>query len=230
MKSMADASASQRSGCLSLEQRWAAQVVCWQPHTEGSAGRGSLTIMESDLALAKRLEDNLAQSAAFAKLDAEVVQSEVRANLSKCARQDEAAPQDSVITGGASSSVRKRRGHANTTGKRPLDPGDDDKVCGLDLCDDFDECSVYVNTCEGDYQMSRMRTARKPISCRCRDSNKGDSKRVEVRSRLVAREIKQKGTASYFAGAPPLALVVKVRDKQGCDANQDREQTTTLGT
>ena len=34
-----------------------------------------------------------------------------------------------------------------------------------------------------------------------------DTERVEVRSRLVAREIKQKGTDSYFAGAPPLALV-----------------------
>ena len=30
---------------------------------------------------------------------------------------------------------------------------------------------------------------------------------MEVRSRLVAREIKQKGTDSYFAGTPPLALV-----------------------
>ena len=51
------------------------------------------------------------------------------------------------------------------------------------------------------------RTGRKPISCRWRDINKCDSERVEVRSRLVAREIKQKGTDSYFAGTPPLALV-----------------------
>ena len=94
--------------------------------------------------------------------------------------------------------------------------------------DELDECSVYVNDCEGD-QMSRMRAARKPISCRRRDINKGESEQVEVRSRLVAREIKQKGTASYFAGTPPSALVVKVCDKQGCNANQDREQTTTPG-
>ena len=52
-----------------------------------------------------------------------------------------------------------------------------------------------------------LRTGRKPISCRWRDINKGDSERVEVRSRLAAREIKQKGIDSYFAGTAPLALV-----------------------
>ena len=39
------------------------------------------------------------------------------------------------------------------------------------------------------------------------DINKGDNELVEVRSRLVAREIKQKGIDRYFAGTPPLALV-----------------------
>ena len=34
------------------------------------------------------------------------------------------------------------------------------------------------------------RTGRKPISCRWRDTDKGDNTRVEVRSRLVARAIK----------------------------------------
>ena len=52
-----------------------------------------------------------------------------------------------------------------------------------------------------------LRTGRKPISCRWRDINKGDSERVEVRSRLAAREIKQKVIDSYFAGTAPLALV-----------------------
>ena len=51
------------------------------------------------------------------------------------------------------------------------------------------------------------KTGRKAISCRWRDINKGDTVRVEKRNRLVAREIKQKGTDSYFAGTPPLALV-----------------------
>ena len=58
-----------------------------------------------------------------------------------------------------------------------------------------------------------LRTGRKPISCRWRDINKGDSERVEVRSRLVAREIKQTGTDSHFAGTPPLALVRYVISK-----------------
>ena len=58
-----------------------------------------------------------------------------------------------------------------------------------------------------------LRTGCKPTSCRWRDISKGDSERVEVRSRLVAREIKQKGTDSYFAGTPPLALVRYVTSK-----------------
>ena len=51
------------------------------------------------------------------------------------------------------------------------------------------------------------RTGRKPISCRWRDINKGDNERVEVRSRLVAREIKRKEADSHFTGRPPLAHV-----------------------
>ena len=51
------------------------------------------------------------------------------------------------------------------------------------------------------------RTGHKPSSCRWRDINKGDSERVEVQSRLVAREIKHKFTDSYFARTPPLTLV-----------------------
>ena len=37
--------------------------------------------------------------------------------------------------------------------------------------------------------------------------NEGDQERVEVWSRLIAREIKHEGTDSYFAGTPTLALV-----------------------
>ena len=36
---------------------------------------------------------------------------------------------------------------------------------------------------------------------------RGSKERMELRSRLVAREIKQKGTDSNFAGTPPLAFV-----------------------
>ena len=46
-------------------------------------------------------------------------------------------------------------------------------------------------------ETSVSRTGRKPMSCRWRDTNKGDNERVEVRSGL---EIKQKGTDSNFAG------------------------------
>ena len=37
--------------------------------------------------------------------------------------------------------------------------------------------------------------------------NKGDEEHPEVRSRLISREIKRKGTDSIFAGTPPLALL-----------------------
>ena len=97
--------------------------------TRRSARRTKLVKIVCDPALAKRLEDNLAKRAAFAtKLEADVVQNEVGTNPSTRARQDEAAPQDSV--------------DMQTSGKRLLDPGGDDKVCGLDLCDELDECSA----------------------------------------------------------------------------------------
>ena len=51
------------------------------------------------------------------------------------------------------------------------------------------------------------RAGLKPIFCRWRDINTGDCERVEVRSRLVARETKQIGTDSYFAGTQTSALV-----------------------
>ena len=50
-------------------------------------------------------------------------------------------------------------------------------------------------------------TGRKPLSCRWRDINKRDNERVEVRSRLVAREIKQIGIESSVAETAPSAPV-----------------------
>ena len=41
-----------------------------------------------------------------------------------------------------------------SAGRRPLEPGgDDDMVCGLDVCDELDEYSsdAYLNDCERDY-------------------------------------------------------------------------------
>ena len=90
-----------------------------------------------------------------------------------------------------------------------------DEVTGVTLLrDDVAKARMEEMKCYEKFQAFEevtdetcVRTGRKPISCRWRDINRGDSERVEVRSRLVAREIKQKGTDSYFAGTPPLALV-----------------------
>ena len=102
--------------------------------------------MESDPALAKSLEDNLARRVGFVKPESEVVQSELRTKPSKRTHQDEGEPPESAITEGASRCV------AEMQTIRPLDAdGDDDMVCGLDVCDEPDECNVYVNDCEGDY-------------------------------------------------------------------------------
>ena len=59
-----------------------------------------------------------------------------------------------------------------------------------------------------------LRRGRKPISCPWRDINKGDSGRVEVRSRLVAREITQKGTDSHLKNTTIGTRAL--RDKQSC--------------
>ena len=72
------------------------------------------------------------------------------------------------------------------------------------MCEEVNGYSAdaYVNECEGDYtdevtdKTCVSRTGRKAISCRWRHINKCDSDRVEVHSRLVAREIKQMGTDS----------------------------------
>ena len=228
-------------------------LMIGQPHTEECRARINAR-MESDPVHTKRLEDKLNRRNEFANPETTVaVPIEGRADATKRARQSELEPpQESANTGGSSSSsagaeVDMRVTHA---GKRPLEPdGDEDMVCGLDVCDELDAShfvEMYVNDCEEDYagevtevtlrrddvaksRMEEMKwyerfnafeevtdetgvsmTGRKPISCRWRVINKGDKERVEVRRRLVAREIKQKGTDSYFAGTPPLALVMYV--------------------
>ena len=112
--------------------------------------------MECDPAHARRLEDNLNK---FVNPDTTItVPSEGKTDATKRARQGELKPQqESANTGGASSSstgadLDMRVRHA---GKRPLEPdGDEDMVCGLDVCDELDEthfAEMYVNNCEGDY-------------------------------------------------------------------------------
>ena len=110
----------------------------------------------------KRLEDNLNRRNEFANPETTVaVPSEGRTDATKRARQDELeTPQESANTGGASNSsagadVDMRMIHA---GRRPVDPGgDEDMVCGLDVCDELDELDensfsdTYVDDREGHY-------------------------------------------------------------------------------
>ena len=50
----------------------------------------------------------------------------------------------------AENDVEVRTVHAD---KRLLEPGgDDDVVCSSDVCDELDECNVYANDCEGDFE------------------------------------------------------------------------------
>ena len=202
--------------------------------------------MENDPAYAKRLEEILASRVEFAKLELEAgTPSDSRNNTTKRARHEAVWPPQSAVIGGSSSStlgddVEMR---STSSGKRSLEPGgcDDDMVCGLEVCDELDECNAYRNDCEGDYtdkmtgatllredvakaraekrydkfeaheevtdETCLSRTGRKPISCRWKDINKGGNEHVEVRSRLIGREIKQNGADSYFAGTPLLARV-----------------------
>ena len=53
-------------------------------------------------------------------------------------------------------------------------------------------------------QSAKQLTGRKPISVRWVDVNKGDDKEPNIRSRLVAREIRAPGSESVFAPTPPL--------------------------
>ena len=123
-----------------------------------------------------------------------------------------------------------------SAGNRPLEPGvgDDDMVCGLDVCEELDEypSAVHVKECDTDevtgatllgedvakaraeeitscekFKAHAQGTDETNVSRTGREINKGDSERVEVRRRSVARENKQKGNESYFAGTPPLVVV-----------------------
>ena len=107
--------------------------------------------------------------------------------------------------------------------------GDDDVVYELAVSDELDEGNAHVNDGEGDHtdEMTGATLLRndvvkaraknvawydkfeaygevtyetcQPIACRWKDIHKGDSERVEDRSRLIGREIKQKRTDSFIA-------------------------------
>ena len=102
--------------------------------------------MENDPAHAKRLDDNLLRRAEFANPETTVaVPSDGKTDATKRARQGELdPPQESANTGGASSSSAGADVDMRviSAGKRPLEPGgDDDMVCGLDVCDELQEYS-----------------------------------------------------------------------------------------
>ena len=48
------------------------------------------------------------------------------------------------------------------------------------------------------------RTGKPPITVRRVEVNKGDDNKTQIRSRLVAREIRMAGEAAIFAPTPPL--------------------------
>ena len=121
-----------------------------------------------------------------------------------------------------------------------LEPGgDDDMVCGLDVCGELSECSsdAYVNDCEGDcadevtgvtllrddvakHVQKRCRTKRvsrtgcKPIPCSWRDERwKYEADWSHVKSN-------KKGTDSQFAGKTTVSTRT-LRDEQSRDAIKD---------
>ena len=160
--------------------------------------------MENGLVHAKRLEDNLNRRKEFARLVTTV-----------------AAPRSEGKT------VR-RDVHVKPKWKRHKNPqtleegGCTDEVTGVTLLRDdvakarmeemkwYEKFQAFEEVTD---ETCVLRTGRQPISCRWRVISKGDNERVEVRSRLVAREIKQKGANSHFAGTPPWALVRCVKSR-----------------
>ena len=86
-----------------------------------------------------------------------------------------------------------------------------EEMAWYDRCEACEE--VIDETC-------LSRTGRKPISCRWKGINMGHSERVEVRNRLIAREIKQKGPTA----------TCREYHRWGFDENEIRETTTAHGT
>ena len=83
---------------------------------------------------------------------------------------------------------------------------------------------------------SRNRTGRPPISVRWVDVNKGDDVHPNIRSRLVARQIRQAGEEVIFAPTPPLealrtVISLAATDLEGRaphDRNPDSEWRTQI--
>ena len=87
----------------------------------------------------------------------------------------------------------------------------------------YDKFQAYEEVTD---ETCMMKTGRKPISCRWRDINKSDSERVEVGSRSRNPTLRD----CQLLRRNSTAGIRRVCDKHGCNANQDREKTSTLGT
>ena len=59
--------------------------------------------------------------------------------------------QETAITASSSAAGHDVETLPISASKRRLEPGDDDMVCGLDVCDESNEFDANVNDCEGDY-------------------------------------------------------------------------------
>ena len=141
---------------LSSERHRAAKSA-WRSDNRTQECRARRTSrMDNGPAYAKRLEEILASRVEFAKPELEAgTPSDSRNNTTKRAGHEAVWPPQSAVNGGSSSStlgddVEMR---STSSGKRSLEQGgsDDDMVCGLEVCDELDECNAYRNDCEGDY-------------------------------------------------------------------------------
>ena len=120
-------------------------LVIGQPHTE-ECGQDHYMY---GVILQTRVEDNLVSRNEFTNPELEAAApSEGRADATKRARRDEIGPpQESANTGGAA------RLEADVDMRSIGAGGDDDMVCGLDVCGEFIEypSDVHVNDCEREY-------------------------------------------------------------------------------
>ena len=211
-----------------------------QPHTEECRTRITAEI-EQDPSHAWRLGETTTKRLEMVRQAPDDV-------LAEESRQDAAVkPREPDITGGSPINTIAKDVEVRPTAscKRPLEPGGDDDMVRrgnayVDDCDgDFEDEMTAATRSRDDGAKARAeemawydrceaceevidetclsRTGRKPISCRWKGIN---SERVEVRNRLIAREIKQKGPTATS----------REHHRWGFDENEIRETTATHGT
>ena len=73
------------------------------------------------------------------------------------------------------------------------------------------------------------RTRKKPLKLKWIDTNKGDKRLFNVRSRLVCTEIRRKGTESIFSATPPLESLRILLAKAASEDPSSSTSTTSIG-